>query len=138
MALRTSAAKEDPYHDNVRVELLPYDLIFQMCKILSIDTESEMDFKRPVNQSELTGLEAFAFGYDVQWPISLILNRKSLACYQMLLRHLLYCKHVEKLLTRYKMSLKHFLPQKLRFNKPEQAIELHSNPKKKLKNRKFD
>ena len=99
MALRTSAAKEDPYHDNVRVELLPYDLIFQMCKILSIDTESEMDFKRPVNQSELTGLEAFAFGYDVQWPISLILNRKSLACYQMLLRHLLYCKHVEKLLT---------------------------------------
>ena len=101
LALRTSAAKEDPYHDNVRVELLPYDLIFQMCKILSIDTESEMDFKRPVNQSELTGLEAFAFGYDVQWPISLILNRKSLACYQMLLRHLLYCKHVEKLLTRY-------------------------------------
>ena len=99
LALRTSAAKEDPYHDNVKVELLPYDLIYQMCKILSIDTESEADFKRPVDQSELTGLEAFAFGYDVQWPISLILNRKSLACYQMLLRHLLYCKHVEKLLT---------------------------------------
>ena len=76
LALRTSAAKADPYHDNVRVELLPYGLMFQMCKILSIDTESEADFKKSaVNTSELTGLEAFAFGYDVQWPLSLILNR---------------------------------------------------------------
>ena len=50
--------------------------MFQMCKILSIDTESEADFKKSaVNTSELTGLEAFAFGYDVQWPLSLILNR---------------------------------------------------------------
>jgi len=99
LALRTSAAKEDPYKDNVRVELLPYDLIYQMSKIMSIDTQDEAHFKKPADTSELTGLEAFAFGYDVQWPISLILNRKSLACYQMLLRHLLYCKHVENLLT---------------------------------------
>ena len=87
---------------------------------MSIDTQDEAHFKKPADTSELTGLEAFAFGYDVQWPISLILNRKyflkffnsyvidfrlifflgkSLACYQMLLRHLLYCKHVENLLT---------------------------------------
>ena len=98
LALRTSVANSDPYKDNVRVELLPYDLIYQMSKILSIDTESESDFKGPVNTTDLSGLEAFAFGYDVQWPISLILNRKSLACYQMLLRHLFYCKHVEKLI----------------------------------------
>ena len=70
-----------------------------MCKILSIDTENEAEYRKPQSTAELTGLEAFAFGYDVQWPISLVLNRKSLACYQMLLRHLLYCKHVEKLLT---------------------------------------
>ena len=30
LALRTSAAKEDPYKDNVRVELLQYDLMFQV------------------------------------------------------------------------------------------------------------
>jgi len=59
-----------------------------MCKILSIDTKDEAEFKGPVNRSDLTTLEAFAFGYDVHWPISLILNRKSLACYQMLCRHL--------------------------------------------------
>ena len=73
--------------------------LFQMNKIMSIDTQFEANFKKPANTSELTGLEAFAYGYDVHWPISLVLNRKSLACYQMLLRHLLYCKYVEKLLT---------------------------------------
>ncbi len=98
LALRTSGANTDPYKDNVGVELLPYDLIFQMCKILSIDTEEESDFRAPSNPDDLTGLEAFAFGYEVQWPISLVLNRKSLACYQMLLRHLFFCKHVERLL----------------------------------------
>lgn len=33
LALSTSAAKDDPYKDNVRVELLPYDLIFQVRKV---------------------------------------------------------------------------------------------------------
>lgn len=124
LALRTSVANSDPYKDSVRVELLPYDLIFQVCrpyltsgcidegraiiefrdrfqmsKILSIDTEAESEFKGPADTADLTGLEAFAFGYDVQWPVSLVLNRKSLACYQMLLRHLLFCKHVEKLIS---------------------------------------
>ena len=47
-----------------------------MSKIMSIDTQDEAHFKKPADTSELTGLEAFAFGYDVQWPISLILNRK--------------------------------------------------------------
>jgi len=86
LAQRTSAAASDPYKDAVCVELLPYDLLFQMCKILSIDTDSEAEFRTFTATSELTGMEAFAFGYDVQWPVSLVLNRKSLACYQMLLR----------------------------------------------------
>ena len=30
LALRTSGANTDPYKDNVGVELLPYDLIFQV------------------------------------------------------------------------------------------------------------
>ena len=86
LTIRSSVVNYDPYKDNVKVELLPYDLIYQMNKILSIDTEAEGEFKGPVDTENLSGLEAFAFGYDVQWPISLVLNRKSLACYQMLLR----------------------------------------------------
>jgi gamma-tubulin complex component 2 len=53
-----------------------------MFKILSIETEEECEYKGTGNSSDLTTLEAMAFGYDVQWPISLILNRRSLAMYQ--------------------------------------------------------
>lgn len=49
----------------------------------------------------LSGLEAFVFNYDVKWPVSLILNRKAIACYQMLFRHLFYCKYVERRLCRF-------------------------------------
>lgn len=41
LALRTSAANGDPYKDDMRTELLPYDLMFQMFKILSIETHEE-------------------------------------------------------------------------------------------------
>nr|CAD7569218.1 unnamed protein product [Timema californicum] len=41
LALRTSAANSDPYKDDMRTELLPYDLTFQMSKILSIETQEE-------------------------------------------------------------------------------------------------
>ena len=72
-----------------------------MGRILSIATDCESEYKNLSNPDpDLTGLEAVAFGYDVPWPVSLVLNRKSLACYQMLLRHLLFCKHVERQICR--------------------------------------
>ncbi|XP_061706722.1 gamma-tubulin complex component 2 homolog [Cydia pomonella] len=41
LCLRLSAACHDPYNEDMRVELLPYDLQFQMFKILYIETEDE-------------------------------------------------------------------------------------------------
>ena len=101
LALRTSAANCDPYKDNVRVELLTVSLLFQMHRVLSINTDAEAEYKNVEDDnSELSGLEAFSFNYEVQWPISLVLNRRALACYQMLLRQLFYAKHVERKLCR--------------------------------------
>ncbi|KAK7794541.1 hypothetical protein R5R35_009664 [Gryllus longicercus] len=99
LALRTSAANQDPYKEEISMELLPYDLIFQMCKILKInDTES---YKRlQCDKKDLTGLLAFSFNYQVKWPVSLILNFNAIACYQIIFRHLFYCKHIERLLCR--------------------------------------
>ena len=113
LALRTSAANMDPYKDNVRVELLPVDLLFQMGRVVSINTNSENDFKTDY-KNELSGLEAFAFGYDVQWPISLVLNRTAMTCYQMLLRQLFYAKHVERKLCRAWISTKGVRDKRLR------------------------
>ena len=105
VALRMSTADSDPYKDDLKPELLPYDLQYQMFRILSIQTRDEKEYCFQAGKI-LTGLEAFVFNYDVKWPVSLIINRKAIACYQMLFRHLFYCKHVERLLCRVWISNK--------------------------------
>ncbi|GIY48746.1 gamma-tubulin complex component 2 [Caerostris darwini] len=99
LALRTSVVNEDKYKDDVRVELLPYDLLTQMFKILQIPTDMQNEY-RNTETMMLTGLEAFVFDYEVKWPLSLVINGKALAYYQILFRHLFYCKHIERLLGR--------------------------------------
>ncbi|CAD1472109.1 unnamed protein product, partial [Heterotrigona itama] len=105
VALRMSTADSDPYKDDLKPELLPYDLQFQMFRILSIQTREEKEYSSQTDKT-LTGLEAFVFNYDVKWPVSLILNRKAIACYQMLFRHLFYCKYIERRLCRVWVSNK--------------------------------
>ncbi|XP_044592328.1 gamma-tubulin complex component 2-like isoform X2 [Cotesia glomerata] len=105
VALRTSTADLDPYKDDLKPELLPYDLQFQMFRILSIQTSDEKEFAFQAGK-KLDGIEAFAFNYEVKWPVSLVINRKAIACYQMLFRHLFNCKHIERLLCRVWISNK--------------------------------
>ncbi|XP_078663652.1 gamma-tubulin complex component 2-like [Branchiostoma floridae x Branchiostoma belcheri] len=97
LALRTSVANADPYKDDLKVELLNYDLITQLFRILSIETKQEKALQAiDPTEIHISGLEAFAFDYEVKWPLSLIINRKALTRYQMLFRHLFYAKHVER------------------------------------------
>jgi len=97
LAIRTSMSEHDPYKDDLKVVLLNYDLITQLVRILSIDTVEE-SFVKSLDPTELnlSGLESFALDYSVHWPLSLVISRKSLTKYQMLFRHLFYCKHVER------------------------------------------
>ncbi|PIK61694.1 putative gamma-tubulin complex component 2 [Apostichopus japonicus] len=99
LALRTSQANSDPYKDDLRVELSPYDLITQLLRIHSIDSRQEQVLQA-VDPSEIhiSGLEAFSFDYVVKWPESLVLSRKALTKYQLIFRHLFYCKHVDRTL----------------------------------------
>ena len=41
-------------------------------------------------------LESFTLDYRVRWPLTLILSFKSITKYQLIFRHLLYCKYVER------------------------------------------
>ncbi|XP_026526589.1 gamma-tubulin complex component 2 [Notechis scutatus] len=79
------------------IDLMPHDLITQLLRVLAIETKQE---KAIINadptELSLSGLEAFSFDYIVKWPLSLIINRKALTRYQMLFRHMFYCKHVER------------------------------------------
>ncbi|XP_063878278.1 gamma-tubulin complex component 2-like isoform X2 [Scylla paramamosain] len=106
LALRTSAANSDPYKDDIECDLQPITLMNQMLRILSIETEDEREYYPQEERLQLTGLEGFSLGYKVTWPLSLVLDKKTIACYQMIFRHLFYCKHVEQLLCRVWVSNK--------------------------------
>nr|XP_036227794.1 gamma-tubulin complex component 2 homolog isoform X1 [Bactrocera oleae] len=92
LTLRLSSAKHDPYKDDVHCELLTYDLVTQMSKIMNNEEEYWLSHDR----LDLNGLECFAFRYEVKWPVSLVLNHIAISKYQMLFRQLFYCKHVER------------------------------------------
>lgn len=92
LTLRLSSAKHDPYKDDVHCELLTYDLVTQMSKIIN----NEEEYWQSHDRLDLVGLECFAFRYEVKWPVSLVLNHIAISKYQMLFRQLFYCKHVER------------------------------------------
>ncbi|XP_054164433.1 gamma-tubulin complex component 2-like isoform X2 [Oppia nitens] len=94
LALRTSLMNSDPYKDDVRIELLSDSLHTQMSEILNIGTNSpNFEITEPYT---LKGAEALTLDFQVSWPLSLIISRKNITCYQMLFRHLFYCKYVER------------------------------------------
>uniref|UniRef100_A0AAQ5YB65 Gamma-tubulin complex component n=1 Tax=Amphiprion ocellaris TaxID=80972 RepID=A0AAQ5YB65_AMPOC len=109
LALRMSTANTDPFKDDLKIDLMPHDVITQLLRVLAIETKQE---KAIINadstDAALSGLEAFSFDYIVKWPLSLIINRKALTRYQMLFRHMFYCKHVERLLCNVWISNKDF------------------------------
>ena len=47
-------------------------------------------------QRGLNGIEAFVLDYKVGWPLSLIMSKKAITKYQLIFRHLFFCKHVER------------------------------------------
>lgn len=104
LALRTSLADHDPYKDNVKSMLVPYDLVTQLFYIMAIQPEGVGPDATPPpriarpdpNTVGLSGVEGFSLDYQVKWPLSLVISRKSLFKYQMLFRHLFFCRHVER------------------------------------------
>uniref|UniRef100_A0AAX7TR89 Gamma-tubulin complex component n=1 Tax=Astatotilapia calliptera TaxID=8154 RepID=A0AAX7TR89_ASTCA len=76
LALRMSTANTDPFKDDLKIDLMPHDVITQLLRVLAIETKQE---KAIINADPpdvaLSGLEAFSFDYIVKWPLSLIINR---------------------------------------------------------------
>ncbi|XP_049615725.1 gamma-tubulin complex component 2 isoform X2 [Syngnathus scovelli] len=108
LALRMSTANTDPFKDDLKIDLMPHDVITQLLRVLAIETKQEKSVTNaePADAA-LSGLEAFSFDYVVKWPLSLIISRKALTRYQMLFRHMFYCKHVERLLCNVWITNKH-------------------------------
>ncbi|KAL5193744.1 Gamma-tubulin complex component 2 [Glycine soja] len=82
LALRTTAAAADPFHEGLT------------CVVAITQRNSGNNvLEEPVS---ITGLETFSLSYKVHWPLSIVLSRKALTKYQLLFRFLFHCKHVDR------------------------------------------
>lgn len=98
LTLRLSSAKHDKYQDDLFTTLLPFDICTQMAKIIKCEGDAHDDDLE--DTSNLKGIECFTFGYNVRWPLSIVLNPLTISKYQLIFRQLFYCKHVENYLCR--------------------------------------
>ena len=123
LALRTSSnsSVSERYRTSLGVEFSPVSLYEQLIQInatVGIDMkkhlqnlqngqkfslkESLYDVDKQIagiEEGPLLGINALMFKFEVKFPTSLILNKKALNKYQMLFRHLLKCKVLERHLT---------------------------------------
>jgi len=93
------AALQDPYKESLTCELLPYNLTNQLLRIINAGSRSAGVAPAAESSSKTPGLDAFAFDYQVEWPVSLLLSRNAIVKYQLIFRHLFHCKHVERQLS---------------------------------------
>lgn len=103
ISLRTSSANSDPFKDDLICDLYQFTLIEQVFAVQNAggpleNTAFYLDNPQNVFTpvGNIKGIEAFTLDYKVKWPLNLIISRKCLTKYQILFRHLFYCKYVEK------------------------------------------
>ncbi|KAG8835465.1 hypothetical protein FRC17_003032 [Serendipita sp. 399] len=56
-------------------------------------------FNVSLGKRPLTGIDALTLDYNVRFPLSLVISRKTILRYQLIFRFLLHLKHVEQMLT---------------------------------------
>ncbi|KAJ0406521.1 hypothetical protein P43SY_001452 [Pythium insidiosum] len=105
MSLQTSTCASDPYRDDLQCLLSPMSLLDQLNTIHERAKKAARDALSASTssgaQDKLVGIpvvSAFNLDLRVRWPLSLVISCGALSKYQMLFRHLFYCKHVGKLL----------------------------------------
>ncbi|KAI8846537.1 gamma-tubulin complex component protein, partial [Chytridium lagenaria] len=102
----SAASAADIYKDDLTVEMSPYSLVDQLLRVASVgEGAEEMGVSAhtalagsSAERGKLKGIDSLMLGYKVGFPVSLVFNRKVMTKYQLLFRHLLRCKHLERLL----------------------------------------
>jgi len=118
LALRhpASASALDPFKEDLKVQLGNSTLTEWLVKVNKVNGAfgsddhgadgfaTPADDGRPAGRSaeeekQFTGYDAFTLDYTVRFPLSLVISRKTILRYQLLFRHLLQLKHLERALT---------------------------------------
>ncbi|KAF2800464.1 spindle pole body component 97 [Melanomma pulvis-pyrius CBS 109.77] len=104
-----SVAAEDPYKEDVKVQINDIGLTNWLMKIVTVtgldqdaaNSASISNYLTPANttpvtdDSNITGFQALVFDYAMPFPLSLVVSRVTLTRYQLLFRYLLSLRHLE-------------------------------------------
>lgn len=99
LALRTSSAAADPFHEQLTCMLEKLTATQLLVKVFSSQSPPGTD-GWDEECPDSSGVEMFTLDYRITWPLSLIISRRSLTRYQLLFRHLFHCKYIERELCR--------------------------------------
>ncbi|KAK9701111.1 gamma tubulin complex Spc97/GCP2 subunit Alp4 [Basidiobolus ranarum] len=106
LVLRTpsSTASSDPYKEKLKVMKLGHISTPNLADFKNSVGDVEGELQRQVagmtEDASKTGYDVLTFGYDVDFPFSLVITPRTIAKYQQVFRHLLKLKRVEQLLSR--------------------------------------
>ncbi|KAK7515061.1 Spc98 family-domain-containing protein [Phyllosticta citriasiana] len=112
LALRQpgSVAAEDPYKEDVKVQMNEIGLTNWLMKIVTVTgldqdaatgsfyTPAVQQSSANTNEKEIIGFEALVLDYAMPFPLSLVVSRVTLTRYQLLFRYLLSLRHAETVL----------------------------------------
>jgi hypothetical protein len=102
-----SVAVEDPYKEDIKVQMNDTGLTNWLMKIVNVQgldqdaAAASIANYTPANaapitdDSNITGFQALQFDYAMPFPLSLVVSRVTLTRYQLLFRYLLSLKHLE-------------------------------------------
>ncbi|TDH69269.1 hypothetical protein CCR75_002885 [Bremia lactucae] len=101
LSLQTSTCSSDPYKDDLQCFLSPHNLISHMEAIHQRAQKGPRDSLTTFESSSIGHpgykvIDAFTLDYKVKWPLSLVVSCGALTKYQMIFRHIFFCKHVER------------------------------------------
>ncbi|XP_047976026.1 gamma-tubulin complex component 2 isoform X1 [Salvia hispanica] len=97
LALRSTAAVADPYHEDLTCCVEKTTLLKRLIELKDLQISHTIsgndDLEEPLS---VTGLETFSLSFKVQWPLSLVISKKALTKYQLIFRCLFHCKYVNR------------------------------------------
>ncbi|KAH9882997.1 hypothetical protein J1614_000363 [Plenodomus biglobosus] len=102
-----SVAVEDPYKEDIKVQINDTGLTNWLMKIVNVQgldqdaatatlsSYTPANTTQITNDDKITGYQALVFDYAMPFPLSLVVSRVTLTRYQLLFRFILSLKHLE-------------------------------------------
>ncbi|KAF4625743.1 hypothetical protein G7Y89_g12420 [Cudoniella acicularis] len=95
-----SSTAQDPFKEDVKVEMNPVSLTDSLTRVVNISGEQGETLVAPLTQPEAEkgpiGYTSLQLDYIVPFPVSLVIGRKTIWRYQVLFRYLLSLRHLEQ------------------------------------------